>query len=193
MIEPRRETPLDLVTGSQKTKLGSSPVTEITGLGFLNLRVKPDDVARFEALAEAAGLATALAAPLAVNIFASAVDQSLFWLGPDERLLVLPHASLAKVESALTHSTAVPSAVTDVSSGYTIIGLAAQFADEIVRSSCPYDVAKLTGNRCAQTLLGKAQVLLWKLDASRYRILVRRSYAGYCYQRLTDAARQWAS
>jgi sarcosine oxidase subunit gamma len=63
---------------------------------------------------------------------------------------------------------------------------------ELLAFGCPLDLAAATGEWCAQTTLGRANVILWGLGRDEVRILVRASFARYLADWLLDAATELA-
>ena len=57
----------------------------------------------------------------------------------------------------------------------------------MLAQGCSLDLDRFEPGRCAQTLLARAQVILYRPDADTFRILVRPSFAAYLRAWLGDA------
>ncbi|MCP5181794.1 MAG: sarcosine oxidase subunit gamma [Pseudomonadales bacterium] len=114
-----------------------------------------------------------------------------FWLGPDQWLLALPRATSVAVETRLLAGGDQLLAANDVTSAYCLFTVAGGLAERVLRSGTSYDLARLGAMCCAQTQLGKTQVLIWQPQAETYHLLVRRSFASYLWRWLDDAISVW--
>jgi sarcosine oxidase subunit gamma len=108
--------------------------------------------------------------PLAPN---TCTDTEL-WLGPDEWLVL--GAREQDYEIAC-----------DVGANRVVFELAGPGARSVLASGTSIDLRALTPGRCAQTLLGRAQVILQCTGADTFRIFVRTSFAPYLRAWLEDA------
>jgi len=107
--------------------------------------------------------------PTERNTVAGDESRAALWLGPDEWLVVGPPGSEAALE------------------------LRGPRARELLEFGCPIDLdPRVFGpGRCAQTLLARANVLIWFVADDPepiYRLLVRPSFAAYVAAWLADAA-----
>ena len=120
----------------------------------------------------------------------------MYWLGPDEWLLSVPQEESAHLESelhaaCLSIAESTPTAITDVSGGYTLLAIVGDQVDELVRGATPFDVAELDRGICAQTLFAKAHVMMWKPKRYEFRVLVRRSFTNYLTRWLVAAGAEF--
>ena len=190
----RRQSPLTsfFATAAGDPAEGAGVViSERPFLGHLNLRGDPAD-AGFMSAAEAV---LGLALPAEPNTTAEAGGLLALWLGPDEWLIVTPpdaQTSLAAdLEAALD---GMHVSVTDVTGGQTAITLIGPSARDVLAKGCPLDLHLLVfqPGDCAQTLLGKANVIIRCVDDSpSYELIVRRSFADYAALWLHDAALEY--
>lgn len=139
------------------------------------------------AAAAAVGLEFSAQACRAVESEAGA----LLWLGPDERLLLLPERApqaLAALSAALG---ARPHARVDVSHRQVALQLTGPAAADILASGCPLDLdaAHFPVGMCTRTVLAKAEIILWRRGPTLFHIEVWRSFAGYVSTFLEQAAR----
>ena len=136
----------------------------------VDLRVDPMDADR-----------SPYALPLEPNTSAEHEGVVTLWLCPDEWLLVGPPGSAEDLTSTLgTAFAGVHHSLVDVSANRVAIELIDEDRMETVSHICSLDLeppAWIAG-RCAQSLVGRAQVLLdERADATR--LFVRPSFAGY--------------
>jgi sarcosine oxidase subunit gamma len=112
--------------------------------------------------------------PLAPNTVAG----DALWLGPDEWLV------LGGVEQDYADQ---PAAV-DVSANRVCFELSGEGAEVVLARGCALDLHQsvFPPGRCAQTLVARAQVILWRTEDA-FRLLVRPSFADYLRAWLRDA------
>ncbi len=146
--------------------------------------------ARDGALARAAR-ALGLAALPGVNTVAECSLGSCLWVRPDEWLLLgdagARQSSIASLEAAIGPD---DGAVVDISESRVVLELSGTRSREVLASCCPLDLhpRAFAVGQCAQSLIGKAPVVLQLLDGQpRWRILVRRSLVAYVTSWLSDA------
>jgi sarcosine oxidase subunit gamma len=117
-------------------------------------------------------------------------SRAALWLGPDEWLVVGPPGSERQLEAEFV---AAGATVVEVSANRTALELRGPRARELLEFGCPIDLhPRVFGpGRCAQTLLARANVLIWFVDDDPepvYRLFVRPSFAAYVAAWLADAA-----
>lgn len=166
---------------------------ELPFLAQVDVRIDPADTEARTRVAATVGVEL----PLEPNTVGGGVDGvAALWLGPDEWLLVggaeeTAGAELAgRVRAALASSLG---AVVDVSANRTTVELSGPAAREVLESGCSIDLhpRAFGAGRCAQTLLARANIVLWQTTGEpspTYRLLVRPSFAAYLAAWLTDAA-----
>jgi sarcosine oxidase subunit gamma len=118
------------------------------------------------------------------------------WLGPDEWLLVGPPGGARDVENRIrTAAGDEPVAVTDVSAQRTTLLVTGPRARDVLAHGCALDLhPRVFGpGRCAQTTLGRTQIVLVARDETRagFWVLVRSSFAGYLAEWILDAATEY--
>ena len=116
--------------------------------------------------------------------------RTALWLGPDEWLVVGADGEQGEIEATFADATSV----VDVSGQRTTLELRGPRAREVLMKGCTLDLHpwSFSADRCAQTLLARAQVILWQVDDEpRYRLLVGCSFAPYLVEWLLDAMREY--
>ena len=163
------------------------------GLGIVNLRGTAADASFVAGAAQALGLALPLApcsTQAAVDV-AAGVDldhpistvERIIWAGPDEWFVIAAAGRAGAIERALRTSLAgLHHAVTDVSSGYSVLHLSGQPVREVLAQGCPLNLhPRAFGiGRSAGSHFFKTPLWLWQTDAApHFELLVRRSFIGY--------------
>jgi sarcosine oxidase subunit gamma len=114
------------------------------------------------------------------------------WLGPDEWLLVGPDGMQDTLQDALRVGLAGAfGSIVDVSANRTALEIGGPKASELLAHgvSIDLDARSFGPNRCAQTLLGKAQVIIERAeDLTSFRVYARSSFASYIADWLLDCA-----
>lgn len=139
-------------------------------------------------VAEAFGVAPGAEACRAVENGAHAA----LWLGPDEWMLVGFDADASALATGLEAALASePHSLVDIShrnTGFTLDGAGAV---DLLAEGCPLDLAlpACPVGFCSRTVLGKAEVVLWRRGDETFHLECWRSYAPYLAAFLDQAAR----
>ena len=160
----------------------------LSGYGFLNVRLDP----RCEQAVDAAARVLGQPIPLAANTF-TAGEHRVYWLGPDEWLIVTSGEGAAGLAGELAEAMAgFHAAINDVSGASVALRVSGVDARTVLAKGCTLDLRPRAfgPGRCARTGLAKATVLLSAPDdASGYTIIVPRSFSDYLCRWLAHAAR----
>lgn len=158
------------------------------GLAIINLRGDADDPAFRRAVAGALGIDL----PAVLRTTASSASVRAVWAGPDDWFIVGPQGETDALADRLRAALAgLHHAVTDVSSGYTVLRLDGPPARDVLSQGCPLDLHPRVFPRgaCAGSHFFKASVWLWQPDeAPGYELLVRRSFMDYVWLMLERAS-----
>jgi sarcosine oxidase subunit gamma len=131
-------------------------------------------------------------APSEPNTVIEAGDNRIYWLGPDEWLVVTPADQQQQVGERLRDALdGVFSSVVDNSSGLTMIHVSGDNAAALLATDCPFDLhpREFRPGQCAQTRLAKAGMTISPLaDGKGFEVIIRRSFADYLLRWLQDAA-----
>lgn len=182
-----RRSPLACHSLADASTAGLS-LAERPFLAMVNLRVDA-------AGAQRVGAALGFPLPVAPNTVTEGGPRSALWLGPTEWLVVGPGGDAPELVALLNNALGdEPGSVVDVSANRTTIEVGGPHARELLEKGCALDLHPRAFNsgRCAQTILARAQVVLWQ-TTDGYRLLVRGSFAGYLADWLVDAAGEFSS
>ena len=160
-------------------------------LGYINLRGRPDNAQFMQAAAKVLG--TEL--PVTVNTWLLSGEFKIYWLGPDEWLIVTPADGQGALENSLRQALHEQfCSITDVSSGQTMLRISGDKARSMLQKGCSFDLhpREFKPGQCAQTLLAKAGVMIAMMDDSPvFELVVRRSFSDYLGLWLLDAAQEF--
>jgi sarcosine oxidase subunit gamma len=197
------------VRGAKKPEAeGSAPASSVSverrealaGRGFsaTGVTVAPLPPARRISLRaprdSVAALSKALGVALPAKPKSSAVKGSrmAFWLGPDEWMVIDeagkdPLADCAKVK-------ALHSAV-DISHRNVAIAVTGPACEAAVNAGCPQDLslAAFPVGAVSRTVLGKAEIVLYRSADDAFRVECWRSFSDYVFTFLSEAARDAAA
>lgn len=131
------------------------------------------------------------------NLVTGDQQRAALWLGPDEWLLVAPDGQAGRITAVVRAGLGESSgSVVDVSANRTTLRLAGARARDVLEKLCSVDLhpRAFGPGRCAQALVGRAQVVLWQVsDEPAYRIMVRCSFAEYLADLLVDAMEEFTA
>ena len=106
-----------------------------------------------------------------------------YWLGPDEWLLVTAAGSGGKLAESLKRAlTESHSSVNALNGGFIAMRISGSESAALLAKGCTLDLhpREFSVGQCAQTGLGKANVLLAKVDEEdTFELITRRSFAEY--------------
>jgi len=122
--------------------------------------------------------------------------RAALWLGPDEWLLLLPEGDAENCAAALNRRLAgLPNSLVDVSHRQVGLEISGRNAATVLNAGCPLDLddAVFPADMCTRTLLGKAEIVLWRSAEQCFRLEVSQSYAAYVLGLLREAMRGFAA
>lgn len=120
-------------------------------------------------------------------------DRAALWLGRDEWLLLAPSAAMEHLTALLAAALeTTPHAIVDVSDASMGLEIHGPAATEVLAAGCPLDldIEAFPVDMCTRTLYGKAEIVLWRKEFSRFRIDVRRSFLPYIENLLIEVLRE---
>ncbi|MFD1623484.1 sarcosine oxidase subunit gamma [Azospirillum griseum] len=170
-----------------------APASLLVRNGALSVRLA-DEVARFSlrlAPADTGQAAAAFGGPLPARIGAMSQSngRTALQLGPDEWQILAPPGDVDALSAAFA-ALPVPHSLVDISHrevGIVVEGAAATLA---LRSAIAFDLEAMAVGTGCRTLFDKAQILLIREAADRFRIEVWRSFADHVWGLLRAASRE---
>jgi sarcosine oxidase subunit alpha len=118
---------------------------------------------------------------LAPTLRAAAHDgYTALWLGPDEYLVFSSEAPPIAANS-----------IVDVSHRTIGILLQGSRAAWCLNAFCPLDLDDIPEGGCTRTILGKAEIVLWRVGDQSFRIETARSFGPYVWACLQEARREF--
>ncbi len=168
---------------------GAAPrIEEKPFQGFINLRGRANNTAFLAAVLKVLGCEP----PTTANTVVESGDYRIYWLGPDEWLIVTPAGQEGELKAALLKALdGVFSAVVDNSSGLTMLHVTGAYAAALLATDCPLDLhpREFKPGQCAQTRLARAGMTVSPLaHEDGFEVIIRRSFADYLLLWLQDAA-----
>lgn len=150
----------------------------------VSLRAKAGDAGT---LSEALGLELP-STPKAAVVNADGTRSAL-WLGPDEWLIIDDGDGESEPIGDLAKSGVMHSAV-DISHRNTAIMVTGEAAEAALAAGCPQDLSlkAFPVNACSRTVLGKVEVVIWRVADDMFRVECWRSFSDYAFTFLTAAA-----
>jgi sarcosine oxidase subunit gamma len=181
----------DRLAAATRRSGGAIRLAELPFLTQINVRLDAKGAA-----ADAVGLALDIPLPLEPNTVVRGEEFTALWLGPDEWLLAGPPGSGRDLENRIRQAAGdEPLSVTDVSAQRTTLLVAGPRARDLLAHGCSLDLHPRTfgAGRCAQTTLGRTQIVLVARHepGAGFWVLVRSSFAGYLADWLLDAATEY--
>jgi sarcosine oxidase subunit gamma len=174
--------------GSTSTDATGVQVTVRDDLGHINLRGDAADKTFNDAIEAAAGQPL----PVAPNTTSSG-DHQIFWLGPDEWLILTESTGAPSLSDTIQQATGgLHASVNDVSGGQVALQLQGAKVRTLLAKGCTLDLhpSVFAAGFCAQSGLAKANVLLGLVDdAPTFIVVVRRSFADYLCRWFSHAGR----
>jgi sarcosine oxidase subunit gamma len=144
--------------------------------------------------AEAIGRAFGVPLPREACRSAEGGRRAVLWLGPDEWLLIAASAEagavIRDIEGELEGAAASLVDISDRQVGIDVVG---PEAAEAINAFNALDLGleAFPVGMCTRTIFGKAEIVLWRTAADRFRIEVWRSFAPYVLGCLAEATREY--
>lgn len=169
--------------------VGNAPrIEEKPFLGYINLRGRCDDTRFLAGVLKVLGCEP----PTEANTVVDSNQYRIYWLGPDEWLIVTPAGMQGQLKTELLSAFGDAfCSVVDNSSGLTTLHITGENAAALLATDCPLDLhpREFKYGQCAQTRLAKSGMTLSPLpDDSGFEVIIRRSFADYLLLWLQDAA-----
>ena len=142
----------------------------------------------------AIGVALGVLLPTAPCRSVVAGDRAALWLGPDEWLVLAPETATGLAAQAVKAAGDHGASVVDVSHGSRLLEISGERAERCLNAFCALDLDAhvFPVGMCTRTLLGKVEVVLWRIAPEVFRLDVSRSFAPYVWGCLEEARREFA-
>jgi sarcosine oxidase subunit gamma len=168
---------------------GNAPrIEEKPLLGYLNLRGRAGNTKFLAGCLKVLGCEP----PSVANTVVQSGDYRIYWLGPDEWLVLTPAGQQVSLKQKLSKAfKGAFCAVVDNSSGLTMLHITGANAAALLATDCPLDLhpRAFRPGQCAQTRLARAGMTISPLaDNSGFEVIIRRSFADYLLLWLQEAA-----
>ncbi|MCP1313508.1 MULTISPECIES: sarcosine oxidase subunit gamma [unclassified Halomonas] len=121
-------------------------------------------------------------------------ERSIQWISPDEWLVIVPGGEEFGLERSLRQTLGdAHVSIVNVSGGQTLLTLAGENAREVLMKTVSFDVHPLAFpvGKGVTTVFAKATVVLRCASETEWELVVRRSFADYCYRWLLDASKEY--
>ncbi|MBZ5487546.1 sarcosine oxidase subunit gamma family protein [Halomonas aquamarina] len=121
-------------------------------------------------------------------------ERSIQWISPDEWLVIVPGGEEFDLEHRLRESLGdAHFSIVNVSGGQTVLMLAGDHAREVLMKTVSFDVhpSAFPVGKGVTTIFAKATVVLRRASETEWELVIRRSFADYCYRWLLDAASEY--
>ncbi|MGL4239345.1 sarcosine oxidase subunit gamma [Tabrizicola sp.] len=161
---------------------GFATVREIGPVGMVTLRAK--DLKTLDKAIKAA-VGTKIPAQRRIEING---DKACGWMSPDEYLLVMPYAEVAKALAAIAKTlTGQHHLAVDVSDARAVFRIEGEKAADVLRKLSPVDFDSLQPAELRRTRAAQVAAALWQQDGG-FTLVCFRSVAGYVMGLLTHSA-----
>ena len=159
-------------------KDSSVHVQELKLLGHLVIRANPDD----ESINAAVKSVIGVGLPSTLQS-AHSEDKTIYWISPDEWLLVCPGDVAFDLEKELRSAVNGHFAIVNVSGGQTVLTLSGKNAREVLMKSTPYDVSdqNFPVGKVVTSSLAKSQAIICRKSDTTWELVIRRTFADYLW------------
>jgi sarcosine oxidase subunit gamma len=116
-------------------------------------------------------------------------------MGPDEQLILAAVEDGETVGAQLRDALgALPHSLVDMSHRQLALEVSGAAAQTLLNVGCPLDLhlSAFPVGMCTRTVLGKADIVLWRTGPDSFHVEVWRSFADYVAHFLAEAARELA-
>jgi sarcosine oxidase subunit gamma len=139
-----------------------------------------------------AGQAFGVDLPVTACRAATSGERAALWLGPEEWLLLAPVDKAGEVIAGFAATLGTePHALVEISHRNTGLEIAGPKAGLLLNTGNPLDldIAEFPVGMCTRTILGKAEIVLWRQAPERFYLEVWRSFGAYVWKYLEEARR----
>ena len=122
-------------------------------------------------------------------------QRAVLWMAPDEQLILAASEGGESLGAHLRAAlSALPHSLVDMSHRQLALEVSGPTAQTLLNAGCPLDlhISAFPVGMCTRTVLGKADIVLWRTGPDSFHVEVWRSFADYVARFLTEAARELA-
>lgn len=161
---------------------------EVALMSHLVLRGNPDNADFAGGVKKALGVALPGRLQSAEN-----GERVIRWISPDEWLVTAPASDGKTLEAALRDGISAHFSVVDVSGGQTLVNVSGGNAEEMLRKCTTYDIhpRNFPIGKVVTSTLAKSQAVIRRTGDEAFELVIRRSFADYCWKWMMDAAKHW--
>lgn len=180
MSESATNTQRITVLGCRSSGNGSVHIVPADPAERISLRARPDAIA---ALSDRLGVQL----PQKPKHSTSKGERSALWLGPDEWLVI---DTGGKSPFADLQGTDILHAATDISHRNIALIVRGEGAVATINAGCPQDLSlgAFPVGAASRTIFGKAEVVLWRMSETEFRLECWRSFGDYVFALLSEGA-----
>lgn len=119
-------------------------------------------------------------------------ERAALWLGPDEWLLRAPPGEAEAIATAITAAVSEPHSLVEIGDRHMAFTVGGPAMRDVLAAGCPLDLEPeaFPLGMCTRTLMGKAEIVLWRQEADRFVLECGRSFGPYLLAFLAEAARE---
>jgi len=140
----------------------------------------------------AAGVESTLGMALPANLQSAKHEGRVIrWISPDEWLVTTAGGTGFELEQQLREAIGdTHFAIVNVSGGQTVITVEGADAEEMLKKCTPYDIhiSHMPIGKVVTSLFGKSQAVIRRTSEQGFELVIRRSFADYCWLWLQDAS-----
>jgi sarcosine oxidase subunit gamma len=165
-------------------------MTEDKFRGHLNLRGNPQDTAFMAAVESVLGVAL----PITANTSVRNGGTVVYWLCPNEWLIIVVNGTQGHVEADLRLALGDQHiAITDISSAQTLVNLSGAGLAQLLQKSTVYDCheSNFPVGKVVQTTFAKTGTTMCKREDGSMDLVIRRSFSDYFFLWLQDASKEY--
>jgi sarcosine oxidase subunit gamma len=116
--------------------------------------------------------------------------RAALWLGPDEWHLLAPEPDADAIPASIAAALGtLPYALVAIGHRNAALEISGPRAADVLSAGCPLDLhpAAFPVGMCTRTVLGKAEIILWRTGEATFHVGVWRSFAPYAWDFLIEA------
>ena len=165
-------------------------LAELPIAGHFNLRVDPANADAMKRASDCVGVSL----PTQPLNSIEADGTRVHWVAPDEWYVLMPREKAAGFEMAFRDAmSGLHYSIVDVSGGQRVLSLSGQGAREVLMKGAAVDVhdSAFPVGKVVGTAIAKSSGMIVRTGENSYELLIRRSFANYLWDWLSDASQEF--